>query len=146
MTSPVNTVPVAQTSTEDMALAFGAGLSVNDVDGNLATTRLTVSNGTLTVNLAGGVTISAGANGAATLTLSAHLKPDQRRAGDPHLSGHRDFNAARRYPDRDSPTTRGRPRPRSLNDIDTVTITSTPSMTRRPPRRRRLRRHRARSA
>src|SRR5262245_65099951 len=41
---PVNTVPGAQTVNEDTALSI-AGVSVNDVDGNLSTTRLTVSNG-----------------------------------------------------------------------------------------------------
>ena len=66
---PVNTVPGAQTVNEDTALAIG-GIWVNDVDGNLTTTQLTVTNGTVTVSLAGGATISAGANGTATLTLS----------------------------------------------------------------------------
>ena len=41
-----------------------------DADGNLATTQLSVSSGTLTVTLAGGASISAGANGTNTLTLS----------------------------------------------------------------------------
>jgi trimeric autotransporter adhesin len=67
--APVNTVPGAQTVNEDTSLAI-TGISVNDVDGNLATTQLTVNNGTLTVNLAGGATISAGSNGGKTLTLS----------------------------------------------------------------------------
>src|SRR6185295_2448440 len=44
--------------------------SVNDVDGNLSTVQLGVANGTVTVTLSGGATISAGANGTATLTLS----------------------------------------------------------------------------
>ena len=62
--APVNTVPGAQTVNEDTALPLPAALDrVNDVDGNLATTQLTVRNGTLTVSLAGGATISAGANG-----------------------------------------------------------------------------------
>ena len=66
---PVNTVPGAQTVNEDTALSIG-GISVNDVDGNLSTTQLTVTNGALNVSLAGGATISAGANGSSTLTLS----------------------------------------------------------------------------
>ena len=41
---PVNAVPGAQTVNEDTALSIG-GISVNDVDGNLSTTRLTVTNG-----------------------------------------------------------------------------------------------------
>jgi hypothetical protein len=66
---PVNTAPGAQTVAEDTALAI-TGLSVNDPDGDLATTQLTVTNGTLTVSLADGATISAGANSTSTLTLS----------------------------------------------------------------------------
>ena len=67
--APVNTVPGAQTVDEDTVLAI-AGISVNDLDGNLATTQLTAGNGTLTVSLAGGASISAGANASSTLTLS----------------------------------------------------------------------------
>ena len=67
--APVNTVPGAQTVNEDTALAMG-GLSVNDVDGNLRPRQLAVANGTVKVSLAGGATISAGANGTATLTLA----------------------------------------------------------------------------
>src|SRR6185436_13537248 len=66
---PVNTVPAAQTVNEDTALSIG-GISVIDVDGNLATTQLTVSSGVLNVSLAGGATISTGANGSSSLTLS----------------------------------------------------------------------------
>jgi hypothetical protein len=54
---------------EDTALSI-SGISVNDVDNNLATTQLTVGNGTINVNLAGGATISGGANSSATLILS----------------------------------------------------------------------------
>ena len=60
-------MPGAQTVNEDTALALHrpALISVNDVDGNLASTQLTVTSGTLTVGIAGGATISAGANGTA---------------------------------------------------------------------------------
>jgi hypothetical protein len=67
--APVNTVPAAQNVNEDTSLLI-AGISVNDVDNNLATTQLTVGNGTVTVSLAGGASISGGTNGTATLTLS----------------------------------------------------------------------------
>jgi hypothetical protein len=73
---PLNTVPGAQSVLEDTSTAI-AGLSVNDPDqGNgialheLSTTTLSVSNGALQVTLAAGATISAGANGSATLTLA----------------------------------------------------------------------------
>ena len=70
--APVNTVPGAQTVNEDLALAFSGGktISVADKNNNVATTKLTVTNGMLNVSLAGGATISSGALGSATLTLS----------------------------------------------------------------------------
>ena len=67
--APVNTVPGAQTVNEGTALAL-SGVSVNDVDGNLSTVQLGVTQGTVTVTLAGAATITAGANGTSTLTLS----------------------------------------------------------------------------
>ncbi|MGH8651761.1 MAG: cadherin domain-containing protein [Gammaproteobacteria bacterium] len=66
--APVNTVPGPQTVVENTALALN-GVSVNDAEGNLSTLALSVANGTLTVTLQGGTTISAGANGSAALTL-----------------------------------------------------------------------------
>ncbi|MGH7893485.1 MAG: hypothetical protein ACREQL_02400, partial [Candidatus Binatia bacterium] len=67
--APANTVPGAKTVDEDTVLAIG-GISVNDPSGDLDTVQLAVTNGTLTVSLAGGATISAGLNGSPTLTLS----------------------------------------------------------------------------
>lgn len=67
--APMNTLPGAQTVNEESVLNI-AGISVNDVDGNLATTQVSVSNGSLNVSLAGGATVSSGANGSNTLTLS----------------------------------------------------------------------------
>ncbi|MFW5332843.1 tandem-95 repeat protein, partial [Hydrogenophaga sp. ZJX-1] len=67
--APVNVVPGTQTMPEDGSLNI-TGVSTSDPDGNLATTQLTVTNGVLNVSLAGGATISSGANGGNTLTLS----------------------------------------------------------------------------
>ena len=67
--APVASVPGPQTVNEDTALAL-SGVSVADVDGNLAMVQLGVGNGTVTVTLQGGATISAGANGTTTLTLA----------------------------------------------------------------------------
>jgi hypothetical protein len=67
--APVHTVPGAQTVNEDTALAL-SGISVHDANGNLSTTQLTVLHGTVSVSLAGGATLSAGADGSSTLTLS----------------------------------------------------------------------------
>ncbi len=81
---PVNTVPGAQTVTEDTALSLG-GISVADVEG-LATVQLGVLNGTVTVTLSGGAVISAGANGTGTLTVAGSQAADQRDVGEPRLS------------------------------------------------------------
>ncbi len=66
---PVNTVPGTQTVREQVQTPV-SGVSVVDPNGNLATTQLTVTGGTLNVDLSSGATISAGANGSGTLTLS----------------------------------------------------------------------------
>ena len=66
---PVNTVPGPQSINEDTSLAIG-GISVNDVDGNLSTVQLSVSNGNVSVNLSGTASITAGNNNSNTLTLS----------------------------------------------------------------------------
>ncbi len=67
--APVNTVPGAQAALQDTALAI-AGVSVADADGDLATAQLTVLNGRVTVNLAGGASINGGSNGSAMFTLA----------------------------------------------------------------------------
>jgi VCBS repeat-containing protein len=64
--APVNTVPGSRTANGSLSLS---GVSVNDPDGNLATVKLTATNGTVSVNLAGGAAIVAGANGSSTVTI-----------------------------------------------------------------------------
>src|SRR5205085_973297 len=75
--APVNSSPLALMVDEDALLPFtGAdAISIGDVDmgGATAASQLTVSNGELSVNLAGGASISAGANNSSTLTLSGTL-------------------------------------------------------------------------
>ena len=78
---------------EDTALSIG-GVSVNDVDGNLSTTQLTVTNGALNVSLAGGATISAGANGSSTLTLSGTQAQINAALASISYQGNADFNGA----------------------------------------------------
>ena len=72
--APVNTIPADNAvptafSNTDTAIS---GISIADVDAGLGTvtTQLSVTNGTVAVTLAGSASISAGANGTATLTLS----------------------------------------------------------------------------
>jgi Bacterial Ig domain len=94
--APVNTVPGAQTVAEDTVLAFtgGALISVNDVDGNLASTQLTVSDGDLNVTLSGAATISAGANGSSTLTISGSQADINATLASLTYQGDLNFNGA----------------------------------------------------
>ena len=73
--APANTAPASATADEDLPLAFvgGLALSVSDADANLAGVRLTVQQGVLSVDLAGGAAIASGANGSATLTLTGSV-------------------------------------------------------------------------
>ena len=89
--APVNTVPSLQNATEDAALAI-TGLSVNDVDGNLATVQLSVTNGTLSLSLAGGAVISSGANGSGSLTLSGTQAQINAALGTTSYKGNSNFN------------------------------------------------------
>ncbi len=75
--APVNTVPADSAvptafSNTDTPIS---GISVTDVDAGtgIITTQLSVAHGTVAVTLAGGATISAGASGSATLTLSGSV-------------------------------------------------------------------------
>ena len=72
--APVNTIPAdnaVPTAFSNTNTAI-SGISVADVDSGsgIITTQLSVAHGTVAVTLAGGATISAGASGSATLTLS----------------------------------------------------------------------------
>lgn len=91
--APVNVVPGAQTVAVGTALSI-AGVSVTDVDGNLATTQLSVGNGTVTVSLAGGATITAGANGTGTLTLSGTQAQINAALASLSYQGNLNFNGA----------------------------------------------------
>ena len=114
---PVNTVPGAQTVNEDAALAL-SGISVNDVDGNLSTVQLSVLNGILTVSLAGGATISAGANGTNTLTLSGTQVQINAALATLVYQGTLNYNGADTLTVLSTDAT-------SLTDSDTVAITVT---------------------
>ena len=118
--APVNTAPAAVSVDEDTALAMtGPNLiSVTDVDGNLATTQLTVTQGTVTVTLSGAATISAGANGTSTLTLSGTETDINATLASLIYQGTLNYNG----PDTltvTSTDSAGTP----LNDIDVVNIT-----------------------
>ncbi|MGV0984163.1 MAG: Ig-like domain-containing protein [Limnohabitans sp.] len=90
---PVNTVPAAQTVAEDTQLAI-SGISVNDADGNLATTQISVLHGNLNVTLSGGATISAGANGSGTLTLSGNQTDINATLASLKYTGASNYNGA----------------------------------------------------
>src|SRR6185436_15641656 len=77
--APINSVPAAQSTSEDTALVFSTAngnlISVSDVDagsGSLQVT-LSVANGTLNLSGVSGLTFTAGANGSATMTFSGTI-------------------------------------------------------------------------
>ncbi|MBN4075522.1 DUF4347 domain-containing protein, partial [Gammaproteobacteria bacterium AH-315-E17] len=90
---PVNTVPGAQTVDEDSPLII-TGVSVADLNNDLATTQLSVNNGTVTVSLAGGAIISSGVNGTATLTLSGSQAEINAALASITYASDADFNGA----------------------------------------------------
>src|SRR5205814_237012 len=114
---PVNTVPGAQTVNEDTALSI-AGVSVNDVDGNLSSTKLTVTNGTMNVSLVGGATISAGANGTSTLTLAGTQAQINTALASLSYQGNLNFNGSDTLTVLSTDTN-------AVTDSDTVAITVT---------------------
>ena len=115
-------MPVSITATEDTSFAFtGANqISTTDVDGNLASTQLSVSNGTLTVTLSGAATISAlEANGTNTLTISGSETDINATLASLTYQGTANFNGGR-YPGTVVSTdAAGTP----LSDTDNVGIT-----------------------
>ena len=91
--APINTVPGPQSVNEDTPLALG-GISVNDVDGDLSTVELAVNDGVLNVTLSGAATISAGANGSNTLTLSGTQTDINATLVSLTYQGDADFNGS----------------------------------------------------
>ena len=115
--APVNTVPGAQTVTEDTPLSL-SGISVNDVDGNLSTVQLAVGNGTLNVTLSGGATISSGSNGTNTLTLSGSQADINATLATLVYQGALNFNGSDTLTVTSTDANSG-------SDVDTVAITVT---------------------
>jgi large repetitive protein len=96
--TPVNTLPGAVTAVEDTRIAI-PGLSVADPDAGsavsafkLATVALGVSNGSLRLVLAEGVTITGGANDSAALTLSGPQVAINTTLDSLSYIGNRDHN------------------------------------------------------
>ena len=118
--APVNTVPGPQMVAENTPLPI-AGISVNDVDNNLATTQLTVGNGTINVSLAGGATISGGSNGSATLVLSGTQAQINLALASVQYQGNLNYNGVDLLTVFSTDSS-GVP----LTDTDTVAITVTP--------------------
>jgi Ca2+-binding RTX toxin-like protein len=114
---PTNTVPTAQVVNEDTQIAI-TGISVNDLDANLASTKLTVANGTLNVDIAGGATILTGANNSSTLTVTGTQAQINTALGTLKYQGDLNFNGADTLTvlSTDSSVT-------PLTDIDTVSLT-----------------------
>ncbi len=91
--APVNTLPGPAIVAEDTTLAI-TGLSVSDVDGNLSSVQLSVTHGVLGLSLAGGATISSGANNSASATLAGTQAQINAALATLTYRGSADFNGA----------------------------------------------------
>ena len=116
--APVNTLPASVTTDEDRLVKI-TGMSVNDVDGNLSTVKLTVAHGTLTVDLTGGATISSGSNGSSTLTLSGTQAQINAALASLGYQGVKDYNGSDSLVIVSTDTT-------GATDTDTLAITVNP--------------------
>ena len=113
--APVNTVPGAQVVNEDTALAL-PGIIVTDVDGNLSTVQLAVTNGTVTVTPFG--TVTAGGNGTNSLTLSGSQADINTTLASLSYQGTVNYNGPETLTVTSTDSTAG-------TDVDTVAITVT---------------------
>src|SRR5690606_29518267 len=96
-------------------------ISVNDPDNNLASTQISVVNGTLNVSLTAGAVISTGTNNSSSMTLSGTQAQINAALASISYQGNLNFNGS------DvltivSTDSAGTP----LSDIDTVAITVVP--------------------
>ncbi len=121
--APINTVPAGQSLQEDGSLSFSGAnaIAVNDVDGNLASTRLTVANGILTIGALNGATISGGGNATSSLTLRGSQAQINAALATLSYQANPNFNGADTLTVL-STDSGGTP----LSDSDTVAITVTP--------------------
>ncbi|MCH9662935.1 MAG: hypothetical protein K0U66_04665, partial [Gammaproteobacteria bacterium] len=76
--SPVNSVPSAQNTNEDTTLVFNSAnsnlISITDDSGETLQVTLSVTNGTVTLSQTTGLTITAGANGTNTVTVTGTVE------------------------------------------------------------------------
>jgi hypothetical protein len=111
--APVNTVPAAQTVSEDTPLPI-AGVSVADADGGALATTLSVTSGILNVAPGAGVT----GNGTAAVTIAGAAAEINAALSGLTYTGNLDFNG----PDTLTVTTDDG----TAQDIDTIAITVNP--------------------
>lgn len=123
--APVHSYPLAITVNEGAAYPLVSAnlVSVTDVDGITLTTQISVTEGTVSVNLAGGATISAGANGSATLTLAGTQEQVRAALATLVYQGNANYNGSdlmTLYTEDDA-----NPAP-MMSDTDVITITVQP--------------------
>ncbi|MBZ0125991.1 MAG: tandem-95 repeat protein, partial [Rhodocyclaceae bacterium] len=115
--APVNTVPAAQTGTEDTNLVFssanGNAITVADADGGTLTTTVSVANGTLSAVTGGGAAITN--NGTATVIIQGTATQINAALNGLTFAPTADYNGAATLT---VSTTDG-----SLTDTDMVAIT-----------------------
>lgn len=119
--APVNTIPASVSLNEETTFAFTVSnqISVADVDGDLASTQLSVNNGTLSVTLSGAATIGPGDNNSNTLTITGTQADINATLASLTYTGSPNFNGTDTLTVLSTDATSGTP----LTDSDTVSIT-----------------------
>jgi VCBS repeat-containing protein len=117
--APVNTLPGTSPTVAEGSPVALAGFSVSDADDASLQVQLSVLNGTLTVGNLNGATVSAGASGSLTLTLSGTKAQVNSALGTLEYQGATDFNGS-------DTLTMTSTDAAGLSDVDTLSITVTP--------------------
>ncbi|MEZ5663984.1 MAG: Ig-like domain-containing protein [Burkholderiaceae bacterium] len=118
--APLNSVPGAQSTSEDTPLVFSASsgnaLTVSDVDSATLTTTISVTQGVFTLGSMAGVTVSG--NGTSSVTLSGSAAAINAALSGASYASQADYNGSAQLT---MVTSDGQ-----LGDTDTVAITVTP--------------------
>lgn len=131
---PVNTVPGAQSTSEDTALVFTGGNAVSMTDfeavagSKTVEATLTATNGTVTLGNAGVVSITGGANGSGTVTFQGTVSNINTALNNTSFSPTSNFNGSATLTITSSDlgwTAPGGGQGTPLTDTDSVTITVT---------------------
>ncbi len=94
--APINTVPGQQSVNEDQALTFAGGnaVSVADADDTSLSVKLSVGHGAVTLSSLSGLTVTAGSNNSASITVSGSIASINAALNGLKYQGATNFNGS----------------------------------------------------